>query len=164
VSKVCDSFFEAILIKALSVTVMAIAISNDETFVVSVAADHQVVRYEMRQEREPRSVKSNSAGHACVAFREDGEMIAVGGWDGCIRLYNAELEQLGSLRYHKDTVQAISFVQSRHLVSAKEQGDDSDDQDSESEDDGDDRRVGARKLDNLLISGGKEGRICLWKT
>lgn len=61
---------------------MAIAVSTDESFVVSVAADRKVVRYEMDQTAEPKSIISNSAGHACVAIRGDGQVIAVGGWDG----------------------------------------------------------------------------------
>jgi hypothetical protein len=68
---------------ALLPLVMAIAVSKDESFIISVAADRQVVRYEMkREEAEPKSVVSNCAGHACVTIREDGQVIAVGGWDG----------------------------------------------------------------------------------
>jgi WD40 repeat protein len=66
-----------------SYLVMAIALSKDNTFAISVAADRQVVRYEVGQEGSvSRSVLSNSSGHACVAIQEDGETIAVGGWDG----------------------------------------------------------------------------------
>lgn len=61
---------------------MALALSPDETFVVSVAADRQVVRYEIEVDSAPRSIASNSAGHASVAVRHDGLRIAVGGWDG----------------------------------------------------------------------------------
>ncbi|UZJ55940.1 hypothetical protein CBS101457_005260 [Exobasidium rhododendri] len=140
-------------------SIMAVAVSKDEDFAVSVAADHRVVRYDMSGKAEPKSIASNSAGHACIAIREDGELIAIGGWDGCVRLYNADLEQLGSLRYHKDTVQALSFVQSRDLAVNKQSGED-DDTDSGSESDG----TSDDQTKHLLVSGGKEGRICLWKT
>lgn len=61
---------------------MALAVSKDENFCVSVAADHQVVLYGMAELGKIKTVRSNSAGHACVAIREDGKVIAVGGWDG----------------------------------------------------------------------------------
>jgi WD40 repeat protein len=149
--------------------VMALAVSQDQTYCVSVAADHQVVRYDTKQGDNIKSIRSNSAGHACVAIREDNKIIAVGGWDGCVRLYDADLVQLGSLRYHKDTVQALSFVQTRILsdLKGKEQhgdiiSDDDDDSDSDETSDGKDREKTG--MADILVSGGKEGRICLWKT
>lgn len=62
--------------------VMALAVSENEDFCVSVAADFQVVLYDMIKKEQTKVIRSNSAGHACVAIRKDGEMIAVGGWDG----------------------------------------------------------------------------------
>jgi hypothetical protein len=61
---------------------MALALSKDETFAVSVAADRLVVRYEMDRKAEAKAITSHSAGHASISIREDGAVIAVGGWDG----------------------------------------------------------------------------------
>lgn len=65
-----------------SITVMALAVCKDRQFCVSVAADHQVVRYEMEDGTVTKSIRSNSAGNASIAIREDGKVIAIGGWDG----------------------------------------------------------------------------------
>lgn len=73
-----------------------------------------------------------------------------------IRVYTGQLEQLASLRYHKDTVQALSFVQHRALATTDSDKDE--ESDSESDDASPDHTAG------LLVSGGKEGRICLWQT
>ena len=72
-------------------------------------------------------------------------------------MYSEQLEQLASLRYHKDTVQALSFVQHRALATTDSDKDE-DESDSDTDDASPDHTAG------LLVSGGKEGRICLWQT
>lgn len=87
-------------------------------------------------------------------------------WSDCffdsIRLYDSDLTQLGSLRYHKDTVHALSFVQTRILSDLKRGGHDREEE-SDSEE-SEDEKEDEIKNDHLLVSGGEEGRICLWKT
>lgn len=80
------------------------------------------------------------------------------------RIFDATLKQLAKLRYHKDTVQAIATLEERHVSAdwregAGDIGDDSD-VDSDAESEGNARTGNA---DELLVTGGKEGRICLWQ-
>ena len=58
--------------------------------------------------------RTKHPGNACIAIRDDGRVCAVGGWDGGIRLYSTKnLKPLGTLRYHKTSVQALVFAHSR---------------------------------------------------
>lgn len=62
--------------------VMSIAVSKNNAFCVSVAADRLLIKYDLNSGTVLKTMKSNSSGHACVAIREDDELIATGGWDG----------------------------------------------------------------------------------
>lgn len=61
--------------------VMSICLSPDNTFVVSVAADDLLVRYDLLPVKVTATT-AKSMGHASVSIRSDGQRIAVGGWDG----------------------------------------------------------------------------------
>ena len=54
-----------------------------------------------------------SIGHACLTISRtaDNQVLVVGGWDGHVRLFSARsLKSLGTLRYHRDGVQAVAFA------------------------------------------------------
>lgn len=141
-------------------SVMSSCLSHDASVAVSVAADDRIVRYELAKGKQVHSVTCRSTGNASVVLREDDARIAVGGWDGAVRLYDDNLEHLASLRYHKDTVQALSFVERREVHLAAET--DLEEMDSD-EDDANINAAGLRSVEDLLVTGGKEGRICLWR-
>lgn len=143
------------------------------------------------QVTEPSTVstthRTKHPGNACIAIREDGRVCAVGGWDGGIRLYSTKtLKPLGTLRYHKTSVQALVFAHSRrgNESSVRQDGDDGatkeDREDaagppdeetstkplntadgiaehSDSDDDGD-----SAERDRWLIAGGKDNRLTIW--
>jgi WD40 repeat protein len=129
-----------------SESIMASALTKK--FAVSVAADNKIVRYDLI-DGSINCVTCNSMGNASVTIRQDGQMLAVGGWDGKIRLYSPDLQHLASLRYHKDTVQALDFLHPREVLLV-DSSDDSDDEE------------GSLTSSCNLVSGGKEGRLCLW--
>ena len=67
--------------------VMAMAVSNSNTFALTVSADHLVVRYslsDIKEEEitEPSTYRIKNPGNASVAIRHDGRVCAIGGWDG----------------------------------------------------------------------------------
>lgn len=106
-------------------------------------------------------------GNGAVSIRDDGRIVAVGGWDGkCVgeqfilillsdsmvrvRLYSAKtFKSLGTLAYHKEGCNAIAFAYgAANNVSG-----------SEDKFDGDELEVKSR----WLATGGKDGRVAIWK-
>jgi ASTRA-associated protein 1 len=150
-------------------SIMSSACSQDGKFAVSVGADDVIALYQLKEDHQKaKTTKSRGMGHASVAIRKDGKLIAVGGWDGNVRLFDDDLQHSASLRYHKDTVQAIAFAEasSIDLKVTQEKEEDIDNFDDEDDDELNINGVlgKANNINNLLITGGKEGRICIWST
>ncbi|PWN36993.1 WD40 repeat-like protein [Meira miltonrushii] len=150
-------------------SIMSSACSQDRAFAVSVGADDIIALYTLYQKYQRAKItKSRAMGHASVAIRKDGKLIAVGGWDGNVRLFDNDLQHSASLRYHKDTVQAVAFAEtsSIEMKATRKEEDDIDNVDDEDDDEINTNGVLGSKtnIDNLLITGGKEGRICIWST
>lgn len=150
-------------------SIMSSACSQDERFAVSVGADDVIALYMLKEkDQQVNFTKSRGMGHASVAIRKDGNLIAVGGWDGNVRLFDNHLQHLASLRYHKDTVQAVAFAEISDIEMnvIQEKDEDIDNMDDEDDDELNMNGVlgSAANIDKLLITGGKEGRICIWNT
>lgn len=148
-------------------SIMSSACSQDGNFAVSVGADDIVALYYLNQDdHQVKTTKTRGMGHASVAIRKDGKKTAVGGWDGTIRIFDDDLQHTASLRYHKDTVQAVAFAENRSIEIKGTQEDELEGL----EDDEDESLITssvlhhATNIENLLITGGKEGRICIWFT
>ncbi|TDL25682.1 WD-40 repeat-containing protein [Rickenella mellea] len=122
-------------------SVMAMTVSRDSTVALTSSADHLIVRYDLLK-AEYASIESQGecfvahklkqAGNGSIAFRDDGRVCAVGGWDGkyvCpplrlrlliadpgrIRLFSTKtMKPLGTLAYHTTNCQAISFTHEPH--------------------------------------------------
>lgn len=110
-------------------------------------------------------------GNASIALSPSEQVIAVGGWDGRIRLFSTGTgKPLGTLEYHRETVQCLAFPNSQQHPGMEEHGhrgveastlelgeEGSDDDDSEEE--GDRAESKAR----WLVSGSKDRRLGLWQ-
>ena len=80
-----------------------------------------------------------------------------------IRLFSASsLKALGTLAYHRETVQALAFA-NLPLTASIESGDEASTLELGDEDSDDDESEGARAgRQRWLASGGKDRRIALW--
>ncbi|KAJ3566141.1 hypothetical protein NP233_g7182 [Leucocoprinus birnbaumii] len=145
-------------------TIMAMKVSRQNDFAISVSADHLVCRYDVgvsnsisTPQNTGVSFKTKHPGNSSIAIRDDGKVCAIGGWDGSIRLYSTRtFKSLGTLKYHKSTCQAVEFARSSgcdHLESQSESGIVSDDEMSSEE---------KAERDRWLLGGGKDGRISIW--
>lgn len=152
-----------------SESIMASTCSSDGKFAASVGADDVIGYYDLvkGKQGESKEVKCKSMGNASIAIRKDGNLIAVGGWDGSVRLYDSNLQHTASLRYHKDTVQTLSFAELRTLPTSVKDIDEHAEYEEEEDEDEIESKGSLNStihMDNILITGGKEGRICIWKT
>jgi len=99
---------------------MGTAVSPDHSIALSVSADHLVGRYDLKtaaadpvSNTEPAGTvyRTKHPGNSTVAFREDGRVCAIGGWDGRVRLFSTKsLKPLGTLVHHKAAVQTLTFA------------------------------------------------------
>lgn len=133
--------------------IMAMTVSPDNRAALTVSADHLIGRYDLTASEAVETActvhRTKHPQNGCVAFRSDGRVCAVGGWDGRIRLYSSKkFKHLGTLKYHKTNCQAIVFA---NLSSPREQ-------------DGDDEMTEAEKAErqHWLITGSKDNRIAIW--
>ncbi|KZP31812.1 WD40 repeat-like protein [Athelia psychrophila] len=146
-------------------TVMAMAVTRDNSLALTVSADHLVGRYDLINACKS-DVGANKAcvphrtkhpGNACISIRADGKVCAIGGWDGKIRLYSTKtLKSLGTLAYHKEGCQAVAFACSLREAAAP----------VESEEDTDENDMGAVEKEvrsRWLVAGGKDSRVSIWE-
>ncbi|KAL1668332.1 WD40-repeat-containing domain protein [Schizophyllum commune] len=141
-------------------SIMAMTVTRDNALALTVSADHLIGRYDLNVRINPFATdpstvstthRTKHPGNACIAIRDDGRVCAVGGWDGGIRLYSTKtLKPLGTLRYHKTSVQALTSAKSSTF--AEDIADD-----SESDDDGD-----SAERERWLVAGGKDNRLTIW--
>ncbi|WVQ73498.1 hypothetical protein IAR50_003070 [Cryptococcus sp. DSM 104548] len=153
----------------------------------TVSADHRLVRYEFdkvwngelgkddQEVMKPYATKQ--IGNSSIAVSGDDRVVAVGGWDGKIRLFSATTSKpLGTLSSHRDSVYALAFAHRPSSspapalfdLDALTQGaestivplsdDASDDEDGDSDEDMD----GVPPKERWMASGGKDGKVALW--
>ncbi|WWD05229.1 hypothetical protein V865_003302 [Kwoniella europaea PYCC6329] len=142
----------------------------------TVSADHRLVRYDFGkviQEKldiDDQSIMKDygmkSIGNSSVAVNASGKVIAVGGWDGKIRLFSAEsFKPLGTLSSHRETVHTLSFANPIDQTQMVQDTDDEstidiEDDDNSGNEDDDDSDVPPRE--RWLASGGKDTKVALW--
>jgi len=141
-------------------SVMAMAVSKDHSFALTVSADHLVGRYDLNTptqleaDQSARAFRTKNPGNATIAIRDDGRVCAIGGWDGRVRLYSTKsFKPLGTLVYHKDNCHAVAFASSYERHAADE---------GKSEDDDDMTNEEKRQRGRWLIVAGKDYRVSIW--
>ncbi|KIK95219.1 hypothetical protein PAXRUDRAFT_827218 [Paxillus rubicundulus Ve08.2h10] len=152
-------------------SVMAMAVSKDCSFALTVSADHLVGRYDLNASRTPtqsetaqpdRVFRTRYPGNAAIAIRDDGRVCAIGGWDGKVRLYSAKsFKSLGTLVCHKENCQALTFTSSLNNIStAQDSGDKTLNETEDDEDDMTDEEKQQRA--RWLVVAGKDYRVSIW--
>ncbi|KAG2083532.1 WD40-repeat-containing domain protein [Suillus cothurnatus] len=152
-------------------SVMAMTVSSDCTFALTVSADHLVGRYNLSivnrmPRKRPRNAtalgiafKTKHPGNGAVAIRNDGRVCAIGGWDGKVRLYSTKtLKLLGTLVHHKQGCQAVMFAS--HSIDRVPLC-----RDLEEDDSGDDDDITVeekRARDRWLIAGSTDAKVSIW--
>ncbi|WWC71086.1 uncharacterized protein I206_105039 [Kwoniella pini CBS 10737] len=156
--------------------IMGMDVDAQSIYGWTVSADHRLVRYDFGKVIQDRMSKDDKTiirdypmkqiGNSCVAVNASGKIVAVGGWDGKIRLFSASsLKPLGTLSSHRETVHTLSFAhnQEQHneeggVITEEASTIDIEDESEEEEVD----------VDNLppkerwLASGGKDTKVALW--
>lgn len=149
---------------------MALAVDPAFTRVFTVSADHLLVRIDLdailsgnvdSKANVLLTYSTKQIGNSSVVVNHDGKVVAVGGWDGRIRLFSAAtFKPLGTLSYHRESVPALAFAQSAGSKLLTETEDDTIELGAES--DSDDEEISTVPRDQWLASGGKDRRIALW--
>jgi len=138
-------------------SVMAMAVSRDCSFALTVSADHIVGRYELIEaDQSARAFRTKYPGNGAISIRDDGRVCAVGSWDGQVRLYSTKsFKSLGTLVYHKDNCHALAFASTymgRTTDPSDGLGGDEDDMTDEDK----------RQRGRWLIAAGKDNRVSIW--
>ncbi|KAF9223833.1 WD40 repeat-like protein [Gyrodon lividus] len=152
-------------------SVMAMAVSKDCSFALTVSADHLVGRYDLdapstRTQSETtqlgRIFRTKYPGNAAIAIRDDGRVCAIGGWDGKVRLYSTKgFKSLGTLVCHKESCQALTFASSFNgHTTDRDSGNTTLNEAEDDEDDmsDDEKRQRAR----WIVTAGKDYRVSIW--
>ncbi|RDX57477.1 WD-40 repeat-containing protein [Lentinus brumalis] len=145
-------------------SVMAMAVSKDSSFALTVSADHLIGRYNLADAERPETreaactvYRTKHPGNACVAMRDDGRVCAVGGWDGRVRLYSTKsFKPLGTLSYHKKNCQSVAFARSQLQSLPREAAGGGDEEEDEMSEDEKEERA------RWLVSGGQDNRVAIW--
>ncbi|KAK8858888.1 hypothetical protein IAR55_003119 [Kwoniella newhampshirensis] len=170
--------------------VMGMAVDSDMRWGWSVSADHRLVRYDFEKVLDDKAVSveqdvikahfTKQIGNSSVAILPDGRVVAVGGWDGKIRLFSAAtFKSLGTLSTHRDTVHVVTFANLRPPPILGNEGDTSDideiskdlastlelgggDETIASSEEEDEELDGVPPRERWFASGGKDTKVALW--
>lgn len=136
-----------------SESVMSTSISLQHNFGISVGADDRLAHFDLTT-GECKLAQTKTPGKASSAIAPDGRSFVVGGWDGSVKVYKTEgMQELGELRYHRDTVECLAFAYART----------GDDDDGEEDDEEEEEQKGEKASELILAAGGRDGKISLWK-
>lgn len=142
---------------------MAMVTNIDLTRAWTVSADHQLISYDLTSDAPPKVWSTGHIGHASLAISPNGNVLAVGGWDGHIRLFSSATgKPLGDLDYHRESIHALVFAHNTvtgidgEMASTIELGDEEDSDDDEN-------GGGGVNRERWLASGSKDRRVALWE-
>lgn len=133
---------------------------------------HLLIVQSLKSQRLPSTdlihpYSTKQIGNASIAISSSNAIVAVGGWDGNVRLFSAaSCKPLGTLGYHRETVQCLAFPRG---ASGVERGDEVveastielGEEDSDDEDEEDEMRGKGRR--DWFVSGGKDRRVAVWE-
>nr|ODN91015.1 WD-repeat protein [Cryptococcus depauperatus CBS 7855] len=148
--------------------IMAAGVDSNGSRAWSVSADHRLVRYEFAEVWKGEREKNDEAvmkpyatkqiGNSSISISADDKVVAVGGWDGKIRLFSAATSKpLGSLSSHRETVHAIAFAHHSPMPPVDVEDPESTiDLAEESDEEVENKR------ERWMASGGKDGKVALW--
>lgn len=136
-------------------SVMAVHYQPQQRMLLSVGADARLAYMQLDADAHatPRMVTLPRPGNACVAARWDGRIVAVGGWDGAVRVLSEQGMLLGTLAYHKEGIQSLAYwcADPVHTLALPE---------AESDEEA---PVAAPHVSpHWLAAGAQDGRISLW--
>ncbi|KIM67180.1 hypothetical protein SCLCIDRAFT_1210681 [Scleroderma citrinum Foug A] len=138
-------------------SVMAMSVSKDSRFALTVSADNLIGKYDLTSGQteinspDPGTVfRIKNPGNGAISIRDDGRVCAAGGWDGKVRLYSTRsFKSLGTLVHHKQSCQALTFAYD--VRSAVKEGND------------DDMTLAEKcQRGRWLITAGKDTRVSIW--
>ncbi|MGC8833619.1 MAG: dockerin type I domain-containing protein, partial [Armatimonadota bacterium] len=96
--------------------VTSTAFRPDRYEVVSTSSDGTLRIWDI-EGKSPSQVLQLPSGADCVAYSPDGQLLAVGCWNGLVQVWRREpLELLRTLKAHEGFVSAVGFVRSEGLL------------------------------------------------
>lgn len=133
-------------------SIMGMCLTPDHQAAVSVGADQHLVRAAF-SDAVPTIASATRPGNASVAVRADARILAVGSWDGKVRIFSfKDTALLATLTYHKEGIQAVAYIRTNPVHTlALTNADESSDEEGH-----------AAPPRPLLAAGSKDGRISLW--
>ncbi|KAG5724377.1 ASTRA-associated protein 1 [Termitomyces sp. T112] len=149
-------------VKVHAETIMAMRVSRNNSFALTVSADHLVGRYDLGSNDGNTACvlhRTKHPGNAAIAIHDNERVCVVAGWDGSLRLHSTRtMKLLGTLKYHKTSCQAAEFAHSLDAVttvSVDQKLNNSDDDEEMGETEKEERA-------RWLIAGGKDNRVSIW--
>ncbi|EJD06963.1 WD40 repeat-like protein [Fomitiporia mediterranea MF3/22] len=136
-------------------SVMAMTVSSDASFALTVSADPIIVRYALDDGDENRFTKHRvkQPGNGAIALRSDGRVCVIGGWDGKIRLFSTKsFKSLGTLSFHTKSCQAVAFAHSNPQQSSETSEEDDELTEEERE-----------SRSRWLAVGSQDRRLTIWE-
>ena len=147
-------------------TVMAMITNSALTRAWTVSADHLLVLYDLTTKSSTKAWSTGHIGHASLALSPNEDVLAVGGWDGQIRLFSSATgKPLGDLGYHRESIHVLAFAHNpvqdangTEVESTIELGDEEDSDQDESS-----GGVSDVHRHRWLVSGSKDRRVAIWE-
>ena len=143
---------------------MAMVTNTDVTRAWTVSADHQLISYDLNSDSSTNAWSTGHIGHASLALSPNGDVLAVGGWDGHIRLFSSATgKPLGDLEYHRESIHVLAFAYNSVLDSTGTEDESTIELGNEEDSDEDENGSGGVHRERWLVSGSKDRRVAMWE-
>jgi len=143
---------------------MAMVTNSDLTRAWTVSADHQLISYDLSSDSSTKAWSTGHIGHASLALSPNGDVLAVGGWDGHIRLFSSATgKPLGDLEYHRESIHVLAFAHNSVLDSTGTEDESTIELGNEEYSDEDENGSGGVHRERWLVSGSQDRRVAMWE-